>query len=159
MALPWLAVKHDLAATTTPRPQQNVKAPKFALATLAATLGGFVAADPLGIHPAFVALAGAAVLAAPKLRKSKELVKATNPGFLAFVLALGVLVLAVRRQGLDELIAKAVPQGSSLLALLAVAAIAAVLANLLNKDPTSPTPAPSRPCSGAASCTPPANAR
>lgn len=149
MALPWLAVitveyvvfrrffRHDLAATSRPAPQENVKAPKFALAVLAATLLGFAAADPLGIHPAFVALAGAVVLAAPKLRKSKELVIAANPGFLAFVLALGVLVLAVRRQGLDELIAKAVPQDTSLLALLAVAAIAAVLANLLNNLPAT----------------------
>ena len=149
MALPWLAVitveyvvfrrffRNDLAATTTPSQQQNVKAPKFALAVLAATLIGFATADPLGIHPAFVALAGAVVLAAPKLRKSKELVTAANPGFLAFVLALGVLVLAVRRQGLDELIAHAIPHQASLLALLAVAAIAAVLANLLNNLPAT----------------------
>jgi arsenical pump membrane protein len=60
MALPWLAViaveylifrwffADDLATPAHPQPAAPVRAPRFALAVLAATLAGFAASEPLG---------------------------------------------------------------------------------------------------------------
>ena len=55
--------------------------------------------------------------------------------FLAFVLALGLVVKAVSLHGLASLVAHLVPGGTSLGSLLVVAAVAAVLANLINNLP------------------------
>jgi Na+/H+ antiporter NhaD/arsenite permease-like protein len=55
--------------------------------------------------------------------------------FLAFVVALGVVVRAVSAGGLGRLVDRLVPGGSGLTTLLAVAALAAVLANLVNNLP------------------------
>ncbi|MFN2478042.1 MAG: hypothetical protein ABR615_02575 [Pseudonocardiaceae bacterium] len=62
----------------------------------------------------------------------KSLVTAGSVPFLAFVLALGVVVRAVEDNGLGSAIGRLIPVGSSLPALLAVAALAAVLANVVN---------------------------
>jgi arsenical pump membrane protein len=55
--------------------------------------------------------------------------------FLAFVLALGLVVKAVSLHGLSSLVAHLVPNGTSLGSLLLVAAVAAVLANVINNLP------------------------
>jgi arsenical pump membrane protein len=60
-----------------------------------------------------------------------------NPAFCAFVLALGVVVLAVREQGLDRVVDALVPARDGLPQLLAVAGLAAVLANLVNNLPAT----------------------
>ncbi|MGW1935097.1 ArsB/NhaD family transporter, partial [Streptomyces sp. NPDC001919] len=57
--------------------------------------------------------------------------------FLAFVLALGIVVRAVVDNGLGSVLAHVLPDGTSLPALLGVAAVAAVLANLINNIPAT----------------------
>jgi arsenical pump membrane protein len=88
-----------------------------------------------------LAAAGALALAAPRLRRSPRrvgpLLLETNPPFLAFVLALAVVVLAVRQQGLDRLVAHVTPHATGYVALLGVAVLAALLANLLNNLPAT----------------------
>jgi arsenical pump membrane protein len=154
MALPWLAAiaveyavfrrffAADLTANAIvaePLPRRPV--PVFALSVLAATLAGFAVAEPAGIAPGWVAAAGAAVLVARRLVRRDGswagMVRAANPAFLVFVFALGVVVLAVRRQGLGAVVDTLVPGGTGLLTLLAVAALAAVLANLVNNLPAT----------------------
>ena len=61
----------------------------------------------------------------------------TNPLFLIFVAALGVVVDAATSHGLQDDLAALLPTGTSLLALLALAVIAAVLANLINNLPAT----------------------
>lgn len=69
--------------------------------------------------------------------------------FLAFVLALGVVVRAVLDHGLDDALDAVLPDGTGLLPLLAVAGLAALLANLINNLPAVlalvPLAAPSGP--------------
>jgi arsenical pump membrane protein len=153
MALPWIVViaveygafrlffAADLRTPAGGAPDDRVRAPMFTLGVLAATLVGFAVAEPLGLHPAWVAAAGAIVLAAPRIRREPRdagrLLLETNPPFLAFVAALAVVVLAVRRQGLDQVVAAVAPHRADLLGLLAAAALAAALANLLNNLPAT----------------------
>jgi arsenical pump membrane protein len=114
-------------------------APVFALVTVAATLAGFGLASAAGINPAWAAGAGAAVLAVRALAQRQvaaaDVARATAVPFLLFVLALGIVVQAVVRNGLDRALGPVIPSGTSLLALLAVAALAAALANLINNLP------------------------
>jgi len=154
MALPWLAVigieyavfsrffASDLsasprsgAATQDARPDL----PVVTLTVVALTLAGFVAASAAGLSPAWAALAGAAVLAARALRRKRTslpgLLRAADLPFGAFVLGLGIVVLAVVRNGLGTALAPLLPAGTSLPALLAIAALAAVLANVCNNLP------------------------
>jgi arsenical pump membrane protein len=119
-----------------------VAAPRFALAVLATTLVGFGVAEPFGVDPAFVAAAGALVLAARRvirhpLPEMKRLLSAANLGFCTFVLALGIVVLAVRSSRVGAAVDRIVPNGTGLSALLATAVLAAVLANLLNNLPAT----------------------
>ena len=150
MALPWLAVivaeyaifrryfAADLRIRDDPAPQPvDGSPPRYAIVVLALTLAGFAGAQPLGVHPAWIAVAGAAALAVPRGVPVGALVRAANPAFCAFVLALGVVVWAVRGHGLDRLVDVLIPAGTGLLALLGVAALAAVLANLLNNLPAT----------------------
>lgn len=113
--------------------------PLFALVTVGCTLAGFVVASALGIEPAWAALAGALVMAGRALARRRvtpvAVVRSAAPGFLAFVLALGIVVRAVVDNGLADALRHALPDGSGLLALLGAAALAAVLANLINNLP------------------------
>ncbi|WP_411072481.1 SLC13 family permease [Streptomyces sp. cmx-4-25] len=166
MLLPWLtavAVEYavfrrffarDLAAPAdAAEPPEPVALPVFALATVAATLAGFAVASATGTDPAWAAAAGAAVLAVRALARRRTtpraLVRAASLPFLAFVLALGVVVRAVVDNGLGTVLAHLLPDGTSLPALLGTAALAAVLANLINNLPATlalvPLAAPSGP--------------
>ncbi len=69
--------------------------------------------------------------------RTSDLVAAAEPGFLAFVLALGIVVAAAGDHGLAAVVRSLVPGGHGLLALLAVAAISAALANLVNNLPAT----------------------
>ncbi|WP_329415959.1 SLC13 family permease [Streptomyces sp. NBC_00704] len=113
--------------------------PLFALVTVACTLAGFVVASAVGMEPAWAAFAGALVMAVRALVRRRAtpvaVVRAAAPGFLAFVLALGIVVRAVVDNGLAGALRHALPGGSGPLALLGVAALAAVLANLINNLP------------------------
>jgi arsenical pump membrane protein len=72
---------------------------------------------------------------APRPPAPREVVLAAEPGFLAFVLGLGVIVRAASDSGLASFVGRLVAEGDGLLALLAVAAVAALLANLVNNLP------------------------
>ncbi|WP_284292305.1 SLC13 family permease [Luteimicrobium album] len=155
MALPWLATvaveygvfrwwfRGDLATPVHRVPDDAATpAPRFALVVLAATLVGFAVVEPFGVAPAWVAAAGALALAAPRLvrsprREATAVVRAANVPFLVFVLALGVVVLAVRNGPVGDGVAHLVPARTDFLGLLAVAGLAAVLANLLNNLPAT----------------------
>ncbi|MDQ0956945.1 arsenical pump membrane protein [Streptomyces sp. B4I13] len=152
MALPWVVAigaeylvlrrffAADLpAAEPTADDGPEPELPLFALVTVACTLAGFVVASAVGVEPAWAALAGALVMAGRALARRRVtplvVVRAAAPGFLAFVLALGIVVRAVVDNGLAGALRHVLPGGSGLLALLAVAAVAAVLANLINNLP------------------------
>lgn len=108
---------------------------------------------PFGWPEAVVAVAGAVVLAlralAQRRTRPTALVRAAAVPFLAFVLALGIVVRAVVDNGLATGLGHLVPDGTGFAALLAVAALAAVLANLINNLPAVlvllPLAAPSGP--------------
>jgi arsenical pump membrane protein len=154
MALPWLAAiatvymvfrvffRRDLSVQPEPQHDQTAPpTPVFALVVVALTLIGFVVAEAAGVAPAWAALAGAAVLAIRGLirRRSSpvEILRAANMPFLVFVLALGVVVQAVMRNGMTEQMGAVLPSGSGLAALLGYAALAAVLANVVNNLPAT----------------------
>lgn len=166
MALPWLVAiaaeyavfrrffATDLdAGAAAPADWEAPRMPVFALVTVAGTLMGFVAASVFGIDPAWAAFAGAAVLAVRALVRRRTtpaaLLRAGSVPFLAFVLALGIVVRAVVDNGLDTALGRLIPTGTGLAALLAVAALAAALANLINNLPAVlvllPLTAPSGP--------------
>lgn len=117
--------------------EPSARVPRFALWTLALTLAGFALTEPLGVHPAWVACAGALVLAVREGTRTKEVLVAANAPFCLFVLALGVVVLAVRRSSFGDLVARLAPDHQTFLGLLAAAALAAVLANVLNNLPAT----------------------
>lgn len=154
MAAPWLAavatlyavfrgffakdlrVQPDPAALgAPPRP------PGLVLVVVALTLAGFAVAQSVGIAPAWVALCGASVLAVRSLARGHttvtEIARSVHVSFLVFVLALGVVVQAVMRNGMDRAMSAVLPSGSGLPALLAIAATAAVLANVVNNLPAT----------------------
>lgn len=152
MVLPWLVAigaeylvfrrffARDLA-TAAPAPVSGDKPelPVFALATVACTLAGFVLTSAVGIDPAWAAFAGALVLAGRAMLRRQAtpmtVVRAAAPSFLAFVLALGIVVRAVVDNGLSDALGHLLPGGTGIAALLAIAALAAVLANLINNLP------------------------
>src|SRR3954463_13789708 len=147
MALPWVAAilaeyvvfrrffRNDLRAHPDPVPGGYIAAPQSAITVLALTLAGFAAAQPLGVQPGWVAVAGAIALALPRRVPLPTLVREANPAFCAFVFALGIVVLAVREYGLGRLVDSLVPAHADLPGLLAAAGLAAVLANVLNNLP------------------------
>ena len=152
MVLPWLVAigaeyaifrrffEPDLSVVDhSPDPADEPEVPLFALVTVGCTLAGFVVASAFGVDPAWVACAGALVLAGRAVVRRKatavSVVRAAAPAFLAFVLALGVVVRAVVDNGLADALRHVLPDGTGLVALLGIAALAAVLANLINNLP------------------------
>ena len=151
MALPWLAaiavewavLRRFFASDLYGRGETGVTAsrpvPIFAVTVLALTLVGFFVASLLHVSPAFAALGGAVMLAAPVLAgqraKARGLARALDVPFLAFVMALGLVVKAVSLHGLSSLVGRIMPSQVSLWSLLAVVALAAVLANMINNLP------------------------
>jgi arsenical pump membrane protein len=122
-------------------PVEESRPPRFALAVLAATLGGFAVSSTLGVAPVWFAVAGAAAITAPALRARatgpRELLVAAEPGFLVFVLGLGVIVEAAADNGLADAVRAALPAGDGLPDLLAIAGFAALLANAVNNLPAT----------------------
>lgn len=122
-----------------PAGRRPAAAPGVAAVVVGATLVGFVVASAVGVDPAWVAAAGALVLAGHALARRRVTAgtvgRSLNVPFLAFVLALGVVVRAVIDNGLSAAVGTLVPHGSSYGALLLVAAVAALLANVVNNLP------------------------
>ena len=158
MALPWLAVigvewvvlrrffaveldRPQLSAPTEPGGRGQPPVPRFALAVLGLTLAGFAVSSPLGIAPVWFAAAGATAITLPALLRSAatplSVLRAAEPGFLVFVLGLGVIVAVASDNGLRSAVIAVLPTGRSLPDLLAIAALGAVLANLLNNLPAT----------------------
>jgi arsenical pump membrane protein len=154
MALPWLATVIALYVVfrwffagelrVAPNPEQLGPAPRppvFVLVVVGLTLAGFALSESVGVAPAWVALAGAAVLAVRSLSRRHtsvvEIVRSTQVSFLVFVPALGVVVRAVTLNGMDTAMSAVLPSGSGLPALLAIAALAAALANVVNNLPAT----------------------
>jgi arsenical pump membrane protein len=154
MALPWLAAVvtvyvvfrlffgRDLMVEPDPQeigPPPGM--PVFALVVVALTLAGFVIAEAAEVAPAWAALAGASVMAVRSLSRQHTsvvaIVRAVNVPFLLFVLALGVVVQAVMRNGVADRMGAVLPSGSGLPALLGFAVVAAVLANIVNNLPAT----------------------
>ncbi|MEU6097081.1 arsenic transporter [Streptomyces sp. NPDC047079] len=152
MALPWLVAigaeylvfrrffRRDLAAgALAVDAGEPPRLPLFALVTVACTLAGFVVASTVGLDPAWSALGGALVLAGRALVRRRAtpltVLRAAAPSFLAFVLALGIVVRAVVDNGLADALGRLIPDGTGLPALLGIAALAALLANVINNLP------------------------
>ncbi|WP_439678863.1 SLC13 family permease [Embleya sp. MST-111070] len=166
MVLPWLvaiaaeylvfrrffAADLDAGAEAPPTSEPR-EVPLFALVTVACTLAGFVLTSAVGVDPAWAALAGAVVLAVRALVRRRTtptaIVRAAAIPFLAFVLALGIVVRAVVDNGLADALGRLIPDGTGLAALFAIAALAALLANIVNNLPAVlvllPLTAPSGP--------------
>ncbi|MEO8967051.1 MAG: ArsB/NhaD family transporter, partial [Solirubrobacteraceae bacterium] len=115
--------------------------PRFAVTVLALTLIGFAVSSSIGIAPVWVAVAGAVVVNLPALLAGRSaptaLNRAVEPGFLIFVLGLGVIVAAAGLHGVTAAVRDVVPSGGSLPDLLLIAAISAVTANLVNNLPAT----------------------
>ena len=124
-----------------PTQQFEIKTPRTCLLLLGVILLGLVIAPTVGVEPVVVAAAGAVLLAARALLLGQvrplAILAETNPLFLLFVAALGVVVDAATGHGLQDALAALLPTGTSLLSLLALAVIAAVLANLINNLPST----------------------
>jgi arsenical pump membrane protein len=104
----------------------------FALAVLGLTLAGF-----LLVEPVWAAVAGALVLALRSRPSPRELAASAEPGFLVFVLGLGVVVAAASDHGLRDAVDSLVPHGAGFPALVAIAVLAAIVANLVNNLPAT----------------------
>jgi arsenical pump membrane protein len=132
---------HDDHAARPPV-DDEAAVPRFALTVLVLTLAGFAAAAPLGVEPVWVAVAGVVVLGARSLATRATtptaVVRAADPFFCLFVLALGIVVAAVGAHGLGGVLGGLVaPLGTGLLGLLAIAGLAALLANVVNNLPAT----------------------
>jgi len=153
MALPWLAAigvewlvlrrffAGDLVGhgeTTDVRP---LPVPVFAATVVALTLVGFFVTSALNVSPAFAALGGALALAVPALARRRtsigDVARSIDVPFLAFVLALGLVVKAISIHGLGSVVTHIVPGGTGLGSLLLIAVVAAVLANVINNLPAA----------------------
>jgi arsenical pump membrane protein len=151
MALPWLAAlliewmvlrgsfAGELARPAVSRAGQTDQPalPRFALGVLGLTLAGFALSSTIGVAPVWVAAAGALVLALRERPAPLELARAAEPGFLVFVLGLGIVVHGAGQHGLSSAVDSLLPHGSGALTLVAVAGISAVVANLLNNLPAT----------------------
>ncbi|RBY86019.1 arsenic transporter [Blastococcus sp. TF02A-26] len=140
LVLRWL-FRADLSRPARAAQGAVPPVPRLAVVVVALTVAGFGAASLTGVPPAWPAALGAAALAARRLgagtSSPADLLRAADLPFAAFVTGLTVVVLAVRRSGLEAVVARMVPDGDHLPALLAVAAIAALLANVLNNLPAT----------------------
>jgi arsenical pump membrane protein len=151
MVLPWLAaigvewlvLRRFFAADLVGRGETAVGTPRrvpvFACVVVLLTLIGFFVTSLFHVAPAFAALGGALALAVPATASRRVAVSdvglALEVPFLAFVLALGLIVKAVSIHGLGSLVTHLMPGGTSLGSLLLIAVVAAVLANLINNLP------------------------
>ena len=152
MTLPWIAAvlvefvllrllfaKDLRVVPQRPETTEPLEIPLFALVVVGLTLVGFAATSLVGLSPAWAALAGAVILGVRALAARRttagRIVAALDIPFLAFVLCLGVVVVAVTSNGLGAAMHRVIPDGQGLVALLGIAAVAALLSNVVNNLP------------------------
>jgi arsenical pump membrane protein len=153
MALPWLAAigaewlvlrrffAGDLVGRGDAVHVTPIRIPLFATSVVLLTLIGFFITSAVGVSPAFAALGGALILGIPAVVRRtttvRDVARSLDVPFLAFVLALGLVVKAISLHGLGVVVTHLVPGGTGLLSLLAIAAVAAVLSNVINNLPAA----------------------
>ncbi len=149
VAVEWIVFKRFFAldlgrprtASRVEEPQEHPQIPRFAVAVVGLTLAGFAVSSLIGIEPVWVAIAGALAISAPALARRlvtpSALARAAEPGFLVFVLGLGVIVRAAGTNGLGSAVGTVLPGGDSIVDLLAIAVLSALLANLVNNLPAT----------------------
>jgi arsenical pump membrane protein len=124
-----------------PSPSRERAVPRFPVAVLGLTLLGFALSSVLSVQPVWIAVAGAVAINLPAVAAGRStpvtLVRSCEPGFLIFVLGLGVIVAAASTHGLSTAVRDVLPAGASLGDLLLIAAVSAVLANLVNNLPAT----------------------
>ena len=80
-------------------------APRYALGVLGLTVALFVVASSLDVEPAFAALTGCVLLLIPRVRRRDvtplRLLTEASPGFCLFVLALSIVRLRLRVEGVQ----------------------------------------------------------
>ncbi len=139
VAVEWAAIRAAFARVLTERGTDpgvaEDRLPRLPLVVIAGTLAGFAASSPLGIDPAWPAVAGAAVMVAARWPGARELLRAADLPLIGFVLGLGLIVRGLTEGGLGDVVDGLLPGGDALHALLGAAALAALLANLLNNVP------------------------
>ncbi len=133
-----------------PGPRVLSPLPRFPLVVLVLMLVGFVVASASGLGAAWgsavVAVVAALVLLlavgvrrepdAP--RRFRRVLATAQPSFAVYVLGLAVVVDAVARGGLGDLVGRLIPgHPSSLTALIWLAVLATVLANVVNNLPAT----------------------
>jgi arsenical pump membrane protein len=153
MALPWLAAigvewlvlrrffSGDLVGRGDARAVTPLPVPVVAATVVALTLVGFFVTSAVNVSPAFAAVGGAVVLAVPAVATRRATIRdvaaSIDVPFLAFVLALGLVVKAISLHGLGVAVTHLIPGGTGLGSLLVIAVVAAVLANLINNLPAA----------------------
>ena len=154
VAIEWLVLRRSFGAEppdhrTAPAGQavplelHRLRGPgRYALAVLGLTLLGFCLSSVLRVAPLWFAVAGAVLVALPPLLRdgtavARDLVRAAQPGFLLFVLGLGVIVHAAAGSGLHAAVTALLPGGGSPGDLILVALIAGLLANIVNNLPAT----------------------
>jgi arsenical pump membrane protein len=143
IAVEWIVLRRFFRADLVGRGEIAGEGPRavpvLPLAVVGLTLAGFFATSILHVDPAFAALGGALALGVPALLSrratARDIGAALDLPFLAFVLALGLVVKAVSVHGLGSLVVHLVPGGTSLVSLLVIAVVGALLANLINNLP------------------------
>lgn len=129
----------DRRPATAPAARPTETHLKVPVTVVTLMLVGFVVTSPLGLDPAWVAVAAAAVLAiwglTTGVTSPRDVLAATHPGFAIFVLGLGVVVAALAHGPLGAHVGGWLPETAtgfgSLLTIAALAtALAAVLTNL-----------------------------
>ena len=122
--------------------------PRLAITVVLLVLVGFVVCSALGVEIVWPALAGVVVLLVRRLvapsggrdgavRELAGVLRAANPLFLLFVLALGIVVRGAVDHGLAALADAVLPDGTSLPTVIGIAVLAAVAANLVNNLPAT----------------------
>jgi arsenical pump membrane protein len=116
-------------------------APQYALMILTGTIAGFVITSLIDAPPAWAAWLGVVALAIPALKARRatwwRMVNETSPGFVLFVLALGVIFQGVNTGGIHDALAHLVPDGTGLLDLIGLALLGGLLANIMNNIPAT----------------------